>query len=81
MFPVPLKRETWCPQAIWRTKFAFLAQLRNGNFIAWGDKNAGADISFVKTDLESVGVEANPLKLRNVGYNNMSISRVMQDPI
>eukprot|EP00913_Durusdinium_trenchii_P007231 g6798.t1 len=45
-------------QAIWRTKFAFLAQLRNGNFIAWGDKNAGADISFVKTDLESVGVEA-----------------------
>ena len=41
---------------IWSTRHAFVAQLRNGKVVAWGDRDYSGDISGVKGDLEQ-GIE------------------------
>merc|ERR1712157_549553 len=43
-------------EKVWSTHNAFVAQLKNGKVVAWGDRDAGGDISGVKGDLEQ-GIE------------------------
>ena len=51
-------------EAIWSTSGAFLAKLRDGSFIAWGDKDRGADVTTVKDGADLVGAEALGMNLQ-----------------
>ena len=44
---------------VWSTQWAFLAELQNGEFVAWGNEGSGGNIAAagVKASLEKVGVK------------------------